>query len=76
MSKALDHAVARIRCLPENQQRIAAGLLEDFVQNQSDAPYLLSEEEERLIEVGLAELDRGERIPHGEIKALLAKFRR
>jgi predicted transcriptional regulator len=72
----LDRAIDIARGLPRPQQDVVAALIEEFARNQSDGVYQLSAEEVRLLDEGLAELQRGERVPHAEIKELLAKYRR
>ena len=75
MPNALDRAVKQVRELPLDKQEFAAELFEDFARNQADGCYGHSDEEERLIDEGIAELDRGEGVSHDEMKVLLAKYR-
>ena len=75
MPNALDKAVKLVRELAPDKQDFAAELLEDFARNQADGTYVLSDEEERLVDQGIAELDRGDVVSHEEVKALLAKYR-
>lgn len=75
MSTRLDRAIDLARDLPKAQQDDVAALIEEFARNQKGGVYQLSEEEDRLLAEGIAELDRGERVSHAEVKALLAKYR-
>jgi predicted transcriptional regulator len=76
MTTRLDRAIDVARGLPQLQQDVLAALIEEFARNQEDGAYQLSDDEQRLLDEGLAELDRGERVPHNEIKELLAQYRR
>jgi hypothetical protein len=76
MPDALQRAVKRIRALPAEQQVRAADLLDDFISEQSAGVYILSADEDRLIDEAIAELDKGEYATDVEVQAVYAKYRR
>ena len=49
-------------------------MLEQIADTGSDI-YVLSDEERRLVDVGLAELDRGEAATNAEVRAVYDKYR-
>ncbi len=75
MADALERAVKRIRKLPAEQQLRAADLLDDFISEQSGDVYVLSDEENRLIDEAIAELDRGRFATDGDVANVYAKYR-
>jgi hypothetical protein len=56
MIKALEDAIGKARALPPERQSEIAEVLEDIVRGEGDI-YVLSPEEERLIDDGIADLD-------------------
>jgi len=74
MTKLLELAFEEAKQLsPEEQDELARTIME-IVRGGEDV-YVLSEEEEAAIEVGLAEADRGEFASEEEIEAIFAKYR-
>lgn len=64
----------RIRSWPEDWQEEA---VQAFLRVEQDYenPFELTEEEERELDEGLAEIDRGELVPENEMEAFFAQFR-
>lgn len=56
MIKVLEDAIEKVKSLPEERQRHAARVLEELA---NDAVYLLSDEEERLVQEGIDDADAG-----------------
>lgn len=73
MNKVLEEAIDKIRALPEERQLYAAELLE-WVASSTQEFYELSEEEERLIQEGLAELDQGLEASDEDVRTIFDKF--
>jgi DNA-directed RNA polymerase subunit F len=76
MTDALERAVNRIRKLPAEQQDQAADLLAEFIPEHSDGRYVLSDDENRLVDEAIAELDTGKTATDAEVQAVYAKYRR
>jgi hypothetical protein len=74
MMKVLEQAIEKVRKLPKERQEYAAELLEQIAE-ASDAVYVLSDEESRLVREGLDELDRGEVASDAEVRAVFDKYR-
>jgi len=75
MTKLLELAFEEAKQLsPEEQDELARTIME-IVHGGEEGVYVLSEEEEAAIEVGLAEADRGEFASEEEIEAIFAKYR-
>jgi hypothetical protein len=74
MIKVLEQAIEKVRKLPREQQAYAAEVLEQIVE-AGEAVYVLSDEERRLVQEGLAELDRGEVASEAEVRAVFDKYR-
>jgi hypothetical protein len=74
MIKVLEQAIEKVRKLPKERQEYAAELLEQIAE-ASDAVYVLSDEERRLVREGLDELDRGEVASEAEVRAVFDKYR-
>jgi predicted transcriptional regulator len=72
MTKRLEDAVATIRRLPDEEQDLAAELLQ-MLANRGAAPYRLSEDERTAVHQGLAEADRGEFLPDNRANDLLKR---
>ncbi len=68
MSKMLEDAIAKVRALPEEKQRLAAELLEELAEEAT-----LTSEEEAAVREGLAQADRGEFASEAEVAALLRR---
>jgi DNA-binding protein H-NS len=74
MIKALEQAIEKIKTLSKERQEYAAEVLEQIAQ-ADDEIYRLTGEERRLVDEGLAELDRGEAAPEAEVRAVFDKYR-
>lgn len=73
MTRLLDEAVAKARCLPDAaQDEIAQVLL--LLAGDEAAPIQLTPEEERDLAEALAEAERGEFASDESIRALWAKY--
>jgi predicted transcriptional regulator len=68
MIKALEDAIEKARALPPERQSEIADVLEDMVRDAGDV-YVLSPEEERLLDEGIADLDAGRIVPDAEMDA-------
>lgn len=66
MIKALELAIEKVKALSPERQEYAAEVLEQIAA-AGDEIYHLSDEERRLVEEGLAELDRGEFVSEAEM---------
>ena len=75
MIKALEQAIEKIKSLSVERQEYAAEVLEQIAQGD-DQIYHLSDEERRLVDEGLAELDRGEAAAEAEVRAVFDKYRK
>ena len=74
MIKVLEKAIAKVRELSPERQAIAAEILEEFAAT-TDGVYQLSDEERKLVQVGLDELDRGEYATEEEVRAVFDRYR-
>ena len=74
MIKVLEQAIEKVRALSPERQEYAAEVLEQIAQ-AGDQVYRLSDEERRLVQDGLAELDRGETATESEVRAVFDKYR-
>jgi predicted transcriptional regulator len=74
MIKALEQAVEKVKKLSRERQEYAAEVLEQIAE-AGDEVYVLSEDERRLVQEGLAELDRGEFATEAEVRAVFDKYR-
>ena len=74
MIKVLEQAIEKVRALSPERQEYAAEVLEQIAQ-AGDQVYRLSDEERRLVQEGLAELDRGETATESEVRAVFDKYR-
>ncbi len=70
MIKVLEQAIAKVRALPEDKQRLAAELLEELA---TEKIYVLSADERTAVHEGLAEADQGDFISDDEANALLRR---
>jgi predicted transcriptional regulator len=68
MIKALADAIEKARALPPERQSEIAEVLEDMVRGAGDI-YVLSPEEERLLDEGIADLDAGRVATDAEMEA-------
>jgi hypothetical protein len=68
MIKALEDAIEKARSLPPERQSEIAEVLEDMVRGAGDV-YVLSPEEEQLLEEGIADLDAGRIATDAEMNA-------
>jgi DNA repair exonuclease SbcCD ATPase subunit len=75
MIKALEQAIEKVKALSEERQEYAAEVLEQIAA-AGDEVYRLSEEERRLVQEGLAELDRREAASEAEVRAVFDKYRK
>ena len=71
--KPLERVIEKLDDLPRERQKIVAEVLEMVITDDEDLEEL-SEEELRLIDVGLAQLDRGEVATDAEVKAVFDKY--
>jgi hypothetical protein len=71
MIVALQHAIAKVRYLPEDKQALAAELLEDLVREKD--VYILSPDERIILEEAMARVDRGEFASDAKVQALWQK---
>ena len=74
MIKALEQAIEKVKALSPERQEYAAEVLEQIAA-AGDEVYHLSDEERRLVQEGLAELDRGEFASEAEVRAVFNKYR-
>jgi hypothetical protein len=74
MIRALETAIEKVKALPEERQRYLAEVLEVLAGTENDV-YPLSDEEERLVQEGLDQLDRGEHATEAEVRAVFDKYR-
>ena len=74
MIEVLEKAVEKVRRLPPERQERAAAMLEEYA-NASDDIYVLSSEEELLIDEAIAELDRGEFVTAEQMRPIFDKYR-
>ena len=74
MIKVLKQAIEKVKALSPERQEYAAEVLEQIAQ-AGDQVYRLSDEERRLVQEGLAELDRGETATEVEVRAVFDKYR-
>jgi hypothetical protein len=74
MIKVLEIAIDKVKQLSKEQQEYAAELLEEIAATGNDI-YRLSDEERRLVNEGLAELDRGEFASEADVRAVFDKYR-
>ena len=75
MIKALEQAIEKIKGLSKERQEYAAEVLEHIAQ-ADDEVYHLTDEERRLVDESLAELDRGEAASEVEVRAVFDKYRK
>ena len=75
MIKALEDAIEKARALPPERQREIAEVLEDMVRGDGDV-YVLSPEEERLIDEGIADLDAGRIATDAEMDAFWSRHKK
>ena len=75
MIKALEQAIEKIKGLSKERQEYAAEVLEHIAQ-ADDEVYHLTDEERRLVDESLAELDRGEAASQVEVRAVFDKYRK
>lgn len=76
MTELLEMALNKVRELPPDKQDQAARAILDVVNGAEEDIYELSDEENAAIDIGLAELERGEFASEEEVAALLTKFRK
>ena len=72
MIKALEEAIEKIKGLSKERQEYAAEVLE-HIALADDEVYHLTDEECRLVDESLAELDRGEAASEAEVRAVFDK---
>jgi hypothetical protein len=75
MIKALEQAIEKVKALSAERQEYAAEVPEQIAAAGDDV-YHLSDEERRLVQEGLAELDRGEFATEAEVRAVFDKYRK
>jgi hypothetical protein len=74
MIDVLEKVIDRVRQLPEDKQRFAAEILEHISADGSDV-YVLSQEEERLLQEGIDDLDGGRVASPEQVDSVLQKYR-
>jgi hypothetical protein len=74
MIKVLEQAIEKVRRLPKEQQEYAAEVLEQIAEAGEEV-YALSDEERRVLQEALDELDRGEVASEAEVRAVFDKYR-
>jgi hypothetical protein len=74
MIKVLEQAIEKVKKLPKERQEYAAEILEQIAEAGEEV-YVLSDEERRLVQEGLDELDRGEAATEAEVRAVFDKYR-
>ena len=74
MIKVLEQVIAKVGQLSPERQRYAAEVLAEIA-DAGDEIHQLSEEEERLLQVAIDELDRGERATKEQARAVFDKYR-
>ena len=72
MIKALEQAILKVRNLPEEKQRLAAELLEEFAAAKEET-YALSPAEREAVREGLEQAARGEFASDEEVEVLLRR---
>lgn len=75
MTKLLELAFEEAKQLSPKEQDELARTIMEIVHGGEEGVYVLSDEEEAALEVGLAEADRGEFASEEEIEAIFAKYR-
>jgi DNA-binding protein H-NS len=75
MIKALEKAIEKIKGLSKERQEYAAEVLEQIA-DADDEIYHLTDQERRLVDEGLAELDRGEAASEAEVRVVFDKYRK
>lgn len=70
MIKILEKAIEKVRALPQDRQAYAALMLEEIAADTADE-YRLSEEERRLNQEAIDELDRGESASEANVRSAL-----
>jgi predicted transcriptional regulator len=70
----IEEILARVRTWPADWQEDAVSMLLAMEKDLAN-PYELTEEEERDLDAGVAEADRGEFVPDEEVEAFFARFR-
>jgi predicted transcriptional regulator len=73
MTKLLHDAIERLKELPEERQNELARMLIDVAASDL-APYVLTDEERKAVEEGLAEIERGEIASDEEVAAMWSRF--
>lgn len=71
MTKLLEQVVEKLRALPSDEQDAAAKLI---MQVLGDDPQALRDWQDAGVKEALASLDRGEGIPHSDIKSWAASL--
>jgi len=74
MIKALEQAIEKIRGLSKERQEYAAEVLEQIAQ-ADDEIYHLTDEERRLVDEGLADLDAGRVVSDSEMAEFWKRHR-
>lgn len=74
MMKVLADAIEKVKKLSPERQQYAAEVLEQIAES-GDEIYRLSDEERRLVQQGLDELDRGEAASESDVRAVFDKYR-
>jgi hypothetical protein len=74
MIDVLEKVIDRVRQLPEDKQRFAAAILEHIASDGNDV-YVLSQEEERLLQEGIDDLDSGRIASSAHVQSVLQKYR-
>ena len=74
MIKVLEQAIEKVRALPKERQQYVAHVIEQIVETGGEESRL-TDDEERLVQEGIAAADRSEFAAEGEVEALLNRYR-
>jgi predicted transcriptional regulator len=76
MIKALERAIEKIKTLSKERQEYAAEVLEQIAEGGDEEIYRLSDEERRLVDEGLADLDAGRVVSEEEMARFWDRHRK
>jgi predicted transcriptional regulator len=74
MADALDTVLEKVSKLPPEQRQELAELIEDYVSDVSRVPQRMTDEERDLVQVGIAEADRGEFASDETVRAIYDRY--
>ena len=76
MIKELERAIEKLKQLSPERQEYAAAVLEQFAEETDEEFYELTEHEERLLQVGLEQANRGEFATEEEVRKAFDSYRK